>query len=452
MKRTKLPTRVCEIALVSLVVLFLASSSIASVAAAVYTPNSIQTWAVLVCGGSSGGSQQEDFENQIAEAYNVLLQRAYDPDHIYYLDIIYPRDVTNDGVNDVDAISNKANVENAITRWLKTHSDSNDICFVYLVNHGGTNTFQLPGGPIYDYEMAGWVFHVTCGELIFTLEACRSGSFIDEMSDADRIVISSCEANEYAWPDPGTDWPAFSHTFFQRLAAKDSIGDAFNVAYQHVIPNQHPNLDDNGDGVGHRGSLPNGGDGNLALNICWIPGDVDNDEIIDITDVALVGHAYGTSWTRADCNLDGVVDISDVAIVAHAYGSSCHPKWDPRADLNDDWTVDISDVAIVAHAYGSNPGDPNWDPRADINQDGVVDMIDITIVTSVYGSFCDPNWDPRADLNDDWKIDDADVDIVVDAYGLVCDPNWDARADLNCDWVIDDDDIDIVVTNYGYYP
>ncbi|MDH5448176.1 MAG: dockerin type I domain-containing protein [Candidatus Bathyarchaeota archaeon] len=452
---TKSLARGCEITLVCLVIFALASSNIASISAAIYTPNSIQTWAVIVCGGSSGGSQQEDFENEIAEAYNTLLSRAYDADHIYYLDITFPRDVTGDGINDVDAVSNKANVQNAITSWLKTRSDSNDVCFLYLVNHGDVDAFTIPGGPIYAYEMAGWLFHVTYGELIFTLEACHSGSFIDELSETNRIIVSSCEANELAWPDPNTDWPAFSHTFFQRLAAMDSIGDAFNVAYQHVIqvrPTQHPTLDDNGDEVGHRGPLPNGGDGNLALNMCWMPGDLDDDEIIDITDIAAVAYAYGTNWTRADINHDGIVEMRDVVIVARAYGTSCDPKWDQRADLNDDWIIDIMDVSIVARAYGSTPGDPNWDPRADINQDGVVDMIDITIVSSVYGSICDPSWDPRADLNDDWTVDDVDLDIVSQAYGSICDPRWDARADLNCDWVIDDNDIDIASTNYGYFP
>ncbi len=380
------------------------SMNLASVSAATYTPDSIQTWAVLVCGGSSGGSQQEDFENQIAEAYNTLLSRAYDSDHIYYLDIIYPRDVTGDSVNDVDARSSKVNVEHAITTWLGSHSDDNDVCFLYLVNHGGNGGYFYldsngdgdlndPDDYIRDYEVASWIAQVEYGELIFVLEACFAGDFIDDLSQTGRIIACSTDGNHYAWPDPGTDWPAFSHTFFPRLESMDSIGEAFNVAYQHVRqvrPYQYPILDDNGDGVGHYGPLPNGGDGNLALSICWMPG---------------------------DCNDDDIIDIVDAVIIGAAYGSHCDPNWDPRADCNEDWVVNYSDVQIIQDAYGSRPGDPNWDPRADCNDDGVVDIVDAVIVGVAYGSSCEPNWDARADLNCDWVIDYTDIGIVSINYG-----------------------------------
>lgn len=54
-------------------------------------------------------------------------------------------------------------------------------------------------------------------------------------------------------------------------------------------------------------------------------------------------------------------------------------------DVNEDGVVDLHDLAIVAAAYGSTPGDPNWNPDADVNKDGVVGLLDFQIVASEYG-------------------------------------------------------------------
>ena len=51
-------------------------------------------------------------------------------------------------------------------------------------------------------------------------------------------------------------------------------------------------------------------------------------------------------------------------------------------DPNDDGIVDIFDVAIVGIAFGSQPGDENWNQAADINQDGIVDIFDVAKAAS----------------------------------------------------------------------
>lgn len=55
-------------------------------------------------------------------------------------------------------------------------------------------------------------------------------------------------------------------------------------------------------------------------------------------------------------------------------------------DINNDGIVNMKDVAIAAHAFGSVPGSPNWDPRADINGDGKVDMKDIAPIARAFGT------------------------------------------------------------------
>jgi hypothetical protein len=54
-------------------------------------------------------------------------------------------------------------------------------------------------------------------------------------------------------------------------------------------------------------------------------------------------------------------------------------------DLNDDDIVDIHDVAIWASAFGSSSGDGNWNPDADLNTDGLIDIFDGIIIILNFG-------------------------------------------------------------------
>ena len=54
-------------------------------------------------------------------------------------------------------------------------------------------------------------------------------------------------------------------------------------------------------------------------------------------------------------------------------------------DVNGDGRVDLRDIALMAHAFGSTPTSSNWNPAADLNGDGTVDMKDIAIVARNFG-------------------------------------------------------------------
>jgi acyl-homoserine lactone acylase PvdQ len=65
-----------------------------------------------------------------------------------------------------------------------------------------------------------------------------------------------------------------------------------------------------------------------------------------------------------------------------------------RGDINDDGIVDITDLVIVALAFGSQPVDDpntpwdetkNWNPDADINGDGIIDIVDLVIIGVTFG-------------------------------------------------------------------
>lgn len=57
-----------------------------------------------------------------------------------------------------------------------------------------------------------------------------------------------------------------------------------------------------------------------------------------------------------------------------------------EGDLNQDGIVDIVDVVVVGLAFGSEPGDDNWDPRADVaNTFGLIDIVDVVFVAIHFG-------------------------------------------------------------------
>jgi len=57
----------------------------------------------------------------------------------------------------------------------------------------------------------------------------------------------------------------------------------------------------------------------------------------------------------------------------------------PNTDLNGDGRVDMVDIAMVAHAFGTQEGDARWIPAADVFPDGTINMIDIAMVARDFG-------------------------------------------------------------------
>lgn len=54
-------------------------------------------------------------------------------------------------------------------------------------------------------------------------------------------------------------------------------------------------------------------------------------------------------------------------------------------DINLDGIVDISDAILASHAYGSSLGDPNWNALADLDGNGIVDIFDMIRLAAAFG-------------------------------------------------------------------
>ena len=54
-------------------------------------------------------------------------------------------------------------------------------------------------------------------------------------------------------------------------------------------------------------------------------------------------------------------------------------------DFNNDGKVDISDLAIISMAFGSTPGHGRWNPAWDVNKDSKINILDMVITAKYFG-------------------------------------------------------------------
>lgn len=195
-------------------------------------------------------------------------------------------DVDRDGKNDIDAWATSVNLSWAIETWAASKVGPAEPLYLYIFDHGNSDLFSIDAPDyVYSSQLASWLDNLqraTNATIHVIYTACESGSFIDDLSKAGRVIVTSCKANEYSSSIPLLGlWDIFSTSFWNQIRSGHSIGSSFGYACSpHSIcdyiarfiiwlhgQTQTPLLDDNGDGVGHSGCLPNGGDGYLANNV-----------------------------------------------------------------------------------------------------------------------------------------------------------------------------------------
>jgi hypothetical protein len=54
-------------------------------------------------------------------------------------------------------------------------------------------------------------------------------------------------------------------------------------------------------------------------------------------------------------------------------------------DVNNDGVVDVRDIAIFGKAFGSYPGHPRWNPAADLDGNGIVNILDGVKIAKNFG-------------------------------------------------------------------
>jgi len=83
-------------------------------------------------------------------------------------------------------------------------------------------------------------------------------------------------------------------------------------------------------------------------------------------------------WAEADTILTEDADLEDNVL--------CDGFLVVRlaGDTNGDSLVNISDFALLGKAFGSSPSQPNWRQNADLNRDEVINLTDLYILWSQW--------------------------------------------------------------------
>lgn len=247
----------------------------------------------IIVGGDRSDHAASDLVLRTCEwVYDRLLDCGYSDELIYFL----APDIEKDNTAREDNITSDAALSYAIRTWADTKVPSNGALGIYMHDHGGSNYMCItPSGHYtateFDADLDAFEANSGCDRIFIVYEACDSGSFLDEPSKSNRIILTSTDPSHSAWWSPVYPHISiFGEGFFNSILAGNSVGDAFIDATDHVDAlgygdDQFPCIEDNHDGVGHIvnawGSLPSTGDGNDALNtyICsgcppvtfWIP-------------------------------------------------------------------------------------------------------------------------------------------------------------------------------------
>ncbi len=113
------------------------------------------------------------------------------------------------------------------------------------------------------------------------------------------------------------------------------------------------------------------------VNLDGIPGDAAD---IAIVNAAIAADPNNPLFTEGDVNGDDVIDATDLAIVQGTINAQC------PGDLNGDGAVTPLDISIVLGAFGNS----NVVGRSagDANGDGAVTPLDISIVLGNFGTSC----------------------------------------------------------------
>jgi len=244
-------------------------------------------WAVLLSGGASSGSNHVRYWNDCSNIYNTLVNTyGYLDDHIIVAisDGLDPAPDQSNGGNsdpDLDGDGDDDIMYSCVTSNLQTiFADlastlgPQDTLFVFTTDHG-SGQYGTPGQPtsmnlwnseeIWDYEFAALVEPIQCREMIFTLEPCFSGGFVNDIinmnSTVPRVISTAANDHEYSWA-MGPDYVYDTYVFHWTAAVnwEDAYGvpvDAdynadgeitMDEAYQYAVTmdedDEHPQYDE----------------------------------------------------------------------------------------------------------------------------------------------------------------------------------------------------------------
>jgi hypothetical protein len=231
----------------------------------------------IIIAGRNDSLMQSCYDHTANGVYKILSSPAcgFTEDSIFYLNPSKLHDADSDGNYDVDSISSRTNITDAISlSWAQKNVSANDPLLIYMVGHcNKSGEFFLNGtnntltASYMNNSLNNLTTKKECDHITVVCEACNSGSFIDNLSRCGRIIVTSTGVNADSINHVEMGG-VFSYNFFNSISDGKTIKAAFEKASNYFIDLNFsditPLLDDNGDGNGSAIPLNNSEDGSWA--------------------------------------------------------------------------------------------------------------------------------------------------------------------------------------------
>ncbi|XP_058261684.1 legumain-like [Hemibagrus wyckioides] len=186
---------------------------------------------VLLAAGSKGW---EDYRHQanVCHAYQVVHKNGIPDEQIVvmmYDDIAYndknpdkgkiinkpngpdvytgvPKDYTGEDVSAENFLAVLRGDSSAVKKTgpkKVIQSGRNDTVFIYLTDHGGDGSFSFPNSTLYAERLIKTVTTMSkegkFSKMVMYIEACHSGSMLDQLKDSNVYAVASCRPEETSY-------------------------------------------------------------------------------------------------------------------------------------------------------------------------------------------------------------------------------------------------------------
>ncbi len=309
--------------------------------------------------GDEGRSSHNKTTNRI---YRTLLARGFQDQNIFYYNHDPGQDANGDGIADanqagvgVAAAPTKTRVRDAI-RGLAAAVNANPApIYMMFADHGSSfpkfllNDFSQTITPA---ELDGWLDTLEAGlnaealaePPVVVVGTCYSGGFIPRLSAPGRLIVASAAADEESYKGAVEEdgirvGEYFLEEFFQELGRGANFASAFERATVKTETytrtgggsgddnrflddsQQHPLLDDDGDGEGSNTLDAGGGDGALAASLVLGAGpDYDTNsaanpaDIVSVSETMFLAHGTNTAELQLRANDSFQVDHAFIEV------------------------------------------------------------------------------------------------------------------------------------------
>jgi hypothetical protein len=219
--------------------------------------------AIIVAGGSSRAEYNALWETTrylTNLAYKTLRERGYSRQMIQYLSPEPFEEPDRDGRNDVTGASTAENLREAITGTVDFFQKNPPAqLFLYFTGHSLPDRLRLgeESEVVTSPELAQWLDTLQeqtgLKEVIVVLDACYSGSFIDDLAQEGRTIITSTDSEGLAL-FRGDGYSSFSQFFFEHVSSGQPVSESFHAAQEEMLASRplhylRPQIDSDGNGT-----------------------------------------------------------------------------------------------------------------------------------------------------------------------------------------------------------